>query len=86
MEPIQDLLSRIKWDAEFSQGEFEIAYVDHAKEQLVRIPYKETYFERGDKFMFQTYNDDERLISVPLHRVRKVYKNGALIWERKTRQ
>jgi uncharacterized protein (UPF0248 family) len=36
--PIHELLARIRWDPEFGRGEWEIACLDHARPDLVRVP------------------------------------------------
>lgn len=38
MIPIHQLLARIRWDPQFGQGRFEIAYYDRVKRALMRLP------------------------------------------------
>ncbi|MBI1422398.1 MAG: DUF504 domain-containing protein [Gammaproteobacteria bacterium] len=83
MQPIQDLLNRIRWDPAFGQGRFEVAFLDHLERELVRLPLAAVIFAPGDHYFFH-YVDVEGLAhSVPFHRIKAVYKNGELIWQRR---
>ncbi|MFN6960799.1 MAG: DUF504 domain-containing protein, partial [Rhodocyclaceae bacterium] len=42
MQPIHELLSRIRWDAEFGQGEFVIGYWDRVDRRLHRVRLSDT--------------------------------------------
>lgn len=80
MQSIRDLLNQIRWDPNFS-GEFEIAFVDRTQPELQRIALRDMRF--GDSsFSFQTQDELGRLVSIPLHRIRQVYRDGELIWSR----
>lgn len=82
MIPIHQLLSRIRWDKEFGQGDFVIGYKDRLDDRIVRIPLREIFFEPDDHFSFDLVDHDDVLHSIPLHRIKEVYKNGKLIWHR----
>ncbi len=82
MIPIQDLLHRIQWDSGFASGEFVLGYYDRVEDRIVRVPFQRVHFEKGEHFMFEAVEDDGGLHSVPLHRVREVWRNGELIWHR----
>jgi len=82
MIPMQDLLNRIRWDREFGTGSFEISYEDHEEERLLRVPFHEIVFEEGNRFSFQVQNREGAWVTIPFHRVREVYRNGQLIWQR----
>jgi uncharacterized protein (UPF0248 family) len=81
MQPIRDLLNQIRWDPNF-RGEFEIAFVDRAKPELQRVSLRDLRFDADSSFSFQLFDPEGRLLSIPLHRIRKVYRDGALIWSR----
>jgi len=81
MQPIHELLSKIRWDPNF-KGEFEIAFDDHMQSELQRVPVNEMRFDATDRFTFRAFNDEGNLISIPFHRIRKVYRDGQLIWSR----
>jgi uncharacterized protein (UPF0248 family) len=82
MMPIQDLLHRIRWDPEFGKGEFEIGYDDHVARCVVRVPFRRVRLERGEHFAFDAVEDDGSTHMVPFHRVREVWRDGKLIWQR----
>lgn len=82
MIPIQDLLSRIRWDAEFGQAEFEIGFYDRVQNSIIVMPLRDIFFVRDDHFAFRFTGEQGAIHSVPLHRIREVYRNGELIWQR----
>lgn len=83
MLPIQDLLHRIRWDPEFGSGRFEIAYLDKLEGALVRVPFSTLRFEPGERFGFEVVDVHGELRLIPFHRVREVYRDGKLIWQRR---
>lgn len=83
MIPIQDLLNRIRWDRNFS-GEFMLGYYDRVDDRIVRVTLREISFPPGDHFAFEWVDESGVTHSVPYHRIREVFRNGELIWERKT--
>ena len=82
MIPIQDLIDRIRWDKNFGQGNFVIGYYDRIEDKIITVSFKELQFKRGEHFSFQVVGSDGKICSIPFHRVRTVYKDGPLIWER----
>ncbi len=82
MIPIQDLLNRIKWDEDFGQGSFEIGYYDRVDEKIIIVPFQQIEFKEGDHFSFIVTGSFDEMVSIPFHRVRQVFKEGQLIWER----
>jgi uncharacterized protein (UPF0248 family) len=84
MIPTQDLLHRIQWDRTFGAAEFEIAYRDRVRGTLVKVPFSRIRFRSGEHFAFEALEADGSVHSVPLHRVREVWRNGELIWQRPT--
>lgn len=84
MQPIHELLERIRWDPEFGKGEFVIGYYDRVLGQVVRVALRDVQFEPGDHFFFQALDEAGECHAVPYHRVREVYHDGRLIWQRPT--
>ncbi len=82
MQPIQDLVNRIRWDPEFARGHFELAYYDRVENTLVRVPFERVAFPPGDHFFFEAVAADGEVHTVPLHRVREVSRDGVVIWRR----
>ena len=83
MQPVQEVLDRIRWDAEFAHGKFALGYYDRLVHQELIIPLTVISMERPDTFAFQ--DADGIIHHIPLHRVRAVYKNGIAIWRRPAR-
>lgn len=82
MIPIHELLNRIRWDAEYGRADFKIGYYDRIEDTIIIVPLKKLHFEPDDHFSFELYDDSAEVHMVPLHRIRQVYRNGELIWER----
>lgn len=82
MQPIHDLVNRIRWDSEYGAAEFELAYLDKMKNSLVRVPFRELLFDPDDYFRFRLIDREGEVHDVPYHRVKSVYRNGELIWHR----
>lgn len=82
MQPIQELLSRIRWDPKFC-GAFEIAFVDHMSADLQRVALREIRFGAGNGFSFELIDPHGQWVSIPFHRIRRVYRDGELIWSRR---
>ncbi len=81
MIPLHELLSRIYWDPEFGRGEFRIGYLDRLHEGLVYVPLNEVR-QDNSHFSFEVTDEGGAVHSVPYHRVKEVWKDGALIWHR----
>jgi uncharacterized protein (UPF0248 family) len=84
VQPIQELLNRIKWDVEFSKGEFALGYYDRVAHQERIVPLASIGMDPG-KSSFSVhgeYAEDGIVAHIPLHRVRTVYKDGVVIWQR----
>jgi uncharacterized protein (UPF0248 family) len=83
MMPIHELLNRIRWDDEFAQGEFELGYYDRVEDRIIRISFNEIFFPEHDHFAFQVIDNEGEVHNIPFHRIRQVFKNGEVIWERR---
>lgn len=65
MIPIHQLLARIRWDPQFGQGRFEIAYFDREKRALVRVPLERVVARPGEHFSFDAIDEDGVAHSIP---------------------
>ncbi len=83
MIPIRNLLNRIVWDTNFGAASFEIGYYDRMVDTVVRVPFQRIELVPGDHFSFLLHDPQGETYSIPFHRVRKVYRNGELIWHRR---
>ncbi len=83
MMPIHELLSRIRWDREFGSGNFEIGYYDRLENKIIRVPFSVLIFpgDRRDSVLIIEADGESR--SLPLHRIKEVYRNRKLIWQRR---
>ena len=82
MIPIHELLNRIRWDEEFGRAEFVIGYYDRVENRRINVPLGELSFDKEDDFDFELIDDLGHSHTIPLHRIREVYRNGELIWHR----
>jgi uncharacterized protein (UPF0248 family) len=82
MTPIQDLLNRIRWDAEFARGKFELGYFDRVDRRVVVVSFHQIEFPKNEPQVFRLLGPEGRIHRVPFHRVREVYKDGQRVWHR----
>jgi uncharacterized protein (UPF0248 family) len=82
MVPIQKLLSRIRWDADFSRGQFELGYFDRLEGRVVLVLLRAVEFLPENPRAFRLVDVEGRFHRVPFHRVREVYKDGQCVWRR----
>jgi len=85
MQRLQDLLHRITWDAEFGTGNFALGYEDRIAHQEIVVPFVSVRLDPERPGTFSVHDTDGILAHIPLHRVRTVYKDGAVIWQRPRR-
>lgn len=79
MQPIQDLLNKIKWDKREDPKQYSLFYFDRILNTLIKVPYTKIKRIEGT-FMIL---DNEEESNIPLHRVKKVVKDNVVVWERK---
>jgi uncharacterized protein (UPF0248 family) len=82
MQPIHELLDRIRWDKDFGKGDFTIGYYDRVLDRIVTVPLRDLHFDPEDHFRFQVVGEEGEIHSVPYHRVKEVHKDGKPIWRR----
>ncbi len=82
MTPIHELLNRIRWDPEFSKGNFELGYYDRAEDRIILVPLKEVTFPEDIPQTFQLIDFEGQVHRIPFHRVRELYKDSQRIWHR----
>lgn len=80
MQPIIDLLNRIRWDREENPSDYTIYYHDRIRDTLIEMSYTDIKrIEEG--FMIKDIDGIET--SIPLHRIRIVKRKGMIVWQRK---
>lgn len=82
MTPIHQLLSRIRWDAEYARSRFVIGYWDRLCGRLFHVDLREIAWDPDNPSFFDLMDEDGISHSIPFHRVREVWRDGALIWQR----
>ena len=82
MQPVHELLNRIRWDPKYGRSEFEIGYLDRVAGTLIRVPFTRLIFPKDEHFSFSIIDSEGELHNVPFHRVKQVYRDGELIWHR----
>jgi len=82
VQPLHELLHRIRWDREFGKGRFALGYHDRVAGEQRIVPFASITFDAARRGFFTVEDAHAVRRHIPLHRVRTVYKNGAVIWER----
>lgn len=80
---IKKLLDRIRWDFSFSQAYFELEYEDRVS-GLVRVALDQIVSIDSQSFTLKDQYYGK--VTIPLHRIKGVYRNGELIWERRPKE
>ncbi|HID71237.1 MAG TPA: DUF504 domain-containing protein [Thermoplasmata archaeon] len=83
IKPIHLLLNEIKWNKNLKMEDYEIGYYDRVKKKIIRIRLTDVKFDRGDHFTFALKSREGKEVRIPYHRIKRVWKNGEIIWERK---
>ncbi len=84
MTTIHELLNRIRWDKEFGQGRFEVGYYDRQEDTVQWVAFQEIVFPGGERRAFELVDESGQTRRIPFHRVRKVVKDGHIIWQRRS--
>lgn len=82
MIPIHELLSRIRWDKAYAQSRFVIGYWDRLENKVLHADLREISWDRENPNFFDLMDEDGITHSIPYHRMREVWRDGKLIWER----
>lgn len=82
MIPIHELLNRIRWDEDYGNADFVIGYYDRVENRILKVHLKELFFDKEDHFDFELIDDVGEAHTIPLHRIKEVYRDGDLVWRR----
>lgn len=82
MVPIGKLLARIRWDREFGAADFTVGYYDRLAARIELVPLAALRLEDKDRFFFHLLDPEGVEHAIPCHRIREVYRDGVLIWQR----
>jgi uncharacterized protein (UPF0248 family) len=82
MQPIHELLSRIHHDREYGRGQFEIGYFDRREGTIQRVALREISFPERERRVFEVADEAGQMRRIPFHRVREVWRDERIIWQR----
>jgi uncharacterized protein (UPF0248 family) len=82
MIPIHQLLARIHWDKDFGRGRFVIGYWDRLQGKILHVDLRQLLSDADNPAFFDLVDEEGTTHSIPLHRVREVWRDGNLIWQR----
>ena len=85
MKTILELLSEIRWSPELDPGDHEIGYYDRVERTIIRRKLASLYMDSSDKFAFTLRDGGGRELTIPYHRIKRVWRKGELIWSREIR-
>ena len=83
MTPIHELLARIRHDPEFGKGEFEIGFLDRVAGSVQRVALRQITWPEGQRKVFELVDETGQVRRIPYHRVREVYRDNQIIWQRR---
>jgi len=83
MQPIHTLLNRIRWDPRFRRARLALGYFDRITRRVVVVPFEDVQFPAEAPGCLELHDEDGLIHRIPFHRVRRVYRDGQLIWERR---
>lgn len=76
---IKEFLNKIKWDKNLNKEDFVIHYLDNVSKQLVPLNFNDIIRIEGT---FMVVDKDTEETHIPLHRIKKVYEKGIVVWKR----
>jgi uncharacterized protein (UPF0248 family) len=82
MIPIHELLSRVRWDEHFAASRFVIGYWDRVEGRVLHADLREIMWDADNPSFFDLVDDEGVTHGIPFHRVREVWRDGELIWQR----
>ena len=77
----REYLNKIKWDKREVPEDTFIYYYDRVKDCLNKIEYK--YILKIEDGFMETYNDENEIVDIPIHRIRMIKRKNKLLWRRK---
>ncbi len=82
MQPIDELLARIRWDADFARSRFVIGYWDRVEGKVLRVDLHRIAPDAENPSFFDLVDEHGVSHSIPFHRIREVWRDGTLTWQR----
>ena len=75
----RDLINKILWDKHENKEEYEIGIIDRFTKEVNFMPFTKIESLEG---RFMLIRGEHGITEIPSHRIRKVKKNGEIVWER----
>ena len=82
MQPIHELLARIRHDPDFGQARFEVGYFDRVDGTIHRVALRKITFPDGERRVLELLDETGVVRRIPFHRIRQVHRDSELIWHR----
>ncbi|NWG32227.1 MAG: DUF504 domain-containing protein [Rhodocyclaceae bacterium] len=82
MQPIHELLARIRWDPEFGRGEFVLGVWDRVAHAIRHVRLADIGRDPDNPALLTLVDEEGRAHDIPLSRIREVWRDGRLIWRR----
>jgi uncharacterized protein (UPF0248 family) len=79
MASILELVNKIRWDPREKPEAYTLFYLDRMSKELKTLPFMDIKRIEGT---FLIIERDGEETNIPLHRVRKVERDGKSVWER----
>lgn len=79
MQPIKDLLNKIKWDENLDEKDFVVYYLDNVTKKLEPIRFVDIKKIEGSFIVIEKDNEET---FIPMHRIHEVRKKGEVVWKR----
>ena len=72
-------LSKVRFDPKENPSEYMVAYPDRIKDKNIEIPLSD--ISNVDQLAFVLGKGTDE-VEIPMHRMRRIYKKGLLLWKR----
>ncbi|MBW2999356.1 DUF504 domain-containing protein [Candidatus Woesearchaeota archaeon] len=79
MQPIIDLINKIKWDKKENPEDYSLFYSDRFMDEFKEIKFTEIK-RTEDSFLVIEREGEE--VYIPTHRIHYVKKKGVIVWKR----
>lgn len=82
MLPIHKLLSQLRWDPRYRSGRYVLGYYDRVVRRVLHVPFALIRFPTDAPREFDLWDEYGAHHRIPFHRVRQVFRDRRLLWER----